>query len=774
MKSYMGSVLLALIMIGCGGGDSTLSQIGTGYYVDSPVKGVNYVCGNQKGMTDIDGKFTFQKGKECHFYVGENFFRSVDSAVLEDGVVIQETNTDIARLLLTLDNDQNPDNGIEITKEVAEKVTKIPQSEVDFSVLVATLMKSVDTYQGKIFSEDEAKEHLKKATKIVVAKATISSESIVQGESITLSAAQSSSTKGGTLSYDWTENGVRLSTKESFSKSDFTIGSHTVTLRVRDAKGNEATDSVTFEVKSPKAPTKWDNVSPLANNGEDKLYVTSDEANLYIKVVAENNVTDAMILINSDDSNMTGFASSIWGEGFDYIVKSDAIYKLDTSSEYREEELHAMQYSVNGKEIEVAIDKKDFDYLAENIAVTVFFPNNIEKNIPVEKPANRFKDSFYDNEQEDTVAPVIVLNDASHASHMKIDVGETYMEPGAAAMDVRDGNVTASLEEDSSDLNTSKVGFYSILYRAKDSKNNEATAARIVEVVGATNEKTLEVKTLGAKGDVVAINHQTGLVWANDDRDEATTRGCIIFGSGASAADIEQSFKDFCEKSDYAGLTDWRVPTSLELSKFMVQMQQEDKTPGMARKGCVRIIAIDNNTSVKAVWTRNLAKAVVGYIESETISPSGGRCVRGKEDRSKGGFSFDEAKQSEAKVIIDSHNRMWVNEFVASNKACLAIHKDKPDEYNSSKDFCAKLDYAGHDDWRDPTAQEVSTFVKESNEAHIFIGFEAPCKRLLARSIDGNESVVSTRFDKNKTLGTISPLEANLSSNIGLRCVRDN
>jgi hypothetical protein len=772
MKKYIGSALLSLIMIGCGGGDSSpSSKIGTGYYVDAPVKGVDFVCGNQKGVTDIDGKFTFEKGKECHFYVGDNFFRSVASTALEDNVVIQETNTNIARFLLTLDNNQNPDDGIEITKEVAKKVTKIPQSDVDFSVLAATLIKSVDSYGGKLFSEEEAKEHLKKAIKTVVAKATVSSNSIMQGESITLSASESSSTKGGTLSYDWTENGVRLSSDESFSKSDFTIGSHTVVLKVRDVQGHEATDSITFEVKSPKAPTKWDNILPLSENGEDKLYVTSDVENLYIKVVAENNVTDAMILINSDDSNFTGFASSIWGEGFDYIVKSDAIYKLNTGSEYKESELHAMSYSVNGKEIEVTIDKKDFDYLAEKIAVTVFFPDNVEKNIPVTKPANRFKDSFYDNNQEDTVAPVILLNGSSH---VKINVGATYMEAGATAMDVRDGNVTDTLTIDNSDLDTSRAGFYTILYRAKDSKNNEATAARIVEVMGESNEKTLEVKTLGDKEDVVAINHQTGLMWANDDRDEATTRGCIIFGSGQSSDDIQKSFKNFCEKSNYAGLTDWRVPTSLELSKFTVQMQQEGKIPGMARKGCVRIIAIDNNSSVSSVWTHNLAKAVAGYVDRGTIAPSGGRCVRGKIDSSKGGFSFDVADLPDAKVIVDSHSRMWVNEFVASNKACLAIHKDKPEEYNSSKTFCSKLDYAGFEDWRDPTAQELSTFVKESNEAHIFIGFEAPCKRLLARDVDGNESAVTTRFDTNNPLGTIMPLEANLTSNIGLRCVRDN
>jgi len=213
-------------------------------------------------------------------------------------------------------------------------------------------------------------------------------------------------------------------------------------------------------------------------------------------------------------------------------------------------------------------------------------------------------------------------------------------------------------------------------------------------------------------------------------------------------------------------------------------MLQEGKTPGMARKKCVRIIAIDNDTAIKAVWTHNLQlngkettkSPHAGYIETTTLVPSGGRCVRrsGGVDLTTGTFTITDGELGDAKVIADSSTSlMWVNEFNPSNKACLAIHATKSEEYNTSKEFCQKLDYAGHADWRDPTSAELSNYVTKTNEAHIFIGFEAPCKALLARDNDSNSSI-STRYDTTQAVGQVSPLAVPLTANIGLRCVRDN
>jgi len=76
------SIILSGLLISCGGGGSSsvsvLSEneneslhispsitLLNGYYVDSAISGVSYICGSQSGITENDGKFIFELGKDC-------------------------------------------------------------------------------------------------------------------------------------------------------------------------------------------------------------------------------------------------------------------------------------------------------------------------------------------------------------------------------------------------------------------------------------------------------------------------------------------------------------------------------------------------------------------------------------------------------------------------------------------------------------------------------------------------------------------------------------
>jgi len=164
---------------GCGGGNSSASttpatpttnkSVGTGYYVDSAVSGINYKCGSQEGITDANGAFTFEKGKSCAFYLGDIKFRDVASADLVDGAHVVETDVKVAQLLQTLDTDGNPANGITITpeavKELSTAVTadgrdgSLPDTMEELEALSAAL-EDVDGYAGHAVSADDAKTHL--------------------------------------------------------------------------------------------------------------------------------------------------------------------------------------------------------------------------------------------------------------------------------------------------------------------------------------------------------------------------------------------------------------------------------------------------------------------------------------------------------------------------------------------------------------------------------------------------------------------------------------
>jgi hypothetical protein len=160
----------AVLIASCGSGSSTYSKIGTGYYVDSAVSGVSYVCGSQTGTTNRDGKFTFEKGKECSFEVAGIPLRTVSFDSLADGIKIVEDDVNVARLLQSIDNDGNPSNGIQITEEVAQVLQEAMNGYddptrilTDTSVLESTVAKiasDVTTFDGHVKTDAEVKAHI--------------------------------------------------------------------------------------------------------------------------------------------------------------------------------------------------------------------------------------------------------------------------------------------------------------------------------------------------------------------------------------------------------------------------------------------------------------------------------------------------------------------------------------------------------------------------------------------------------------------------------------
>ncbi len=84
----------------------------------------------------------------------------------------------------------------------------------------------------------------------------------------------------------------------------------------------------------------------------------------------------------------------------------------------------------------------------------------------------------------DTTAPVITL---IGANPQVIEVGSPYVELNATAKDNVDGNISANIDIDSSDVNTSTVGSYTVTYNVSDAENNPAVpVSRTVDVVDTT------------------------------------------------------------------------------------------------------------------------------------------------------------------------------------------------------------------------------------------------------------------------------------------------
>ncbi len=143
---------------------SDVGDIGQGFYVDAAIEGVEYSCGNQEGLTDANGTFTFEEGEECLFTLGGIPLREVDAKELTDQVTIFEDDLETAQFLQSLDQDNNADNGIEIGTEVLEHIkesnlTAIPVGEEELRSLLSELG-DVEGFEGALVSLDEVQEHL--------------------------------------------------------------------------------------------------------------------------------------------------------------------------------------------------------------------------------------------------------------------------------------------------------------------------------------------------------------------------------------------------------------------------------------------------------------------------------------------------------------------------------------------------------------------------------------------------------------------------------------
>ena len=138
LKGLIVGWLCAVSMVGCGGssdggsgssaqtkGSTSDVEVKTGYFVDAPVMGLRYRTNSRAGVTDELGRFDYLPGERVVFSLGGTVLGSAEAGDIMTPGSLDDTGQwdgpqaiNIARLLITLDADQNPLNGIEITEEL--------------------------------------------------------------------------------------------------------------------------------------------------------------------------------------------------------------------------------------------------------------------------------------------------------------------------------------------------------------------------------------------------------------------------------------------------------------------------------------------------------------------------------------------------------------------------------------------------------------------------------------------------------------------------------
>ncbi len=167
MNNYIKFGILSLAasaaLVGCGSSTAT-TNTAKAYYVDSAVEGVSYACGTQKGTTDTQGAFIFEKGKSCQFYIGDILLKEIPASDLQEGKKIIEDDPKIASFLQTLDHDGDAENGIQIKKEVVNtlktnSIKELPKNETQLIDIWSTL-KQQSSYKGRLIDKENAMIHV--------------------------------------------------------------------------------------------------------------------------------------------------------------------------------------------------------------------------------------------------------------------------------------------------------------------------------------------------------------------------------------------------------------------------------------------------------------------------------------------------------------------------------------------------------------------------------------------------------------------------------------
>jgi len=130
---YISTLVLfaATLLTACGGGGGSGSNsstssptvVMTGVFIDSPVSGLNYQTETRTGITNAAGEYQYLLNQSVTFSIGDIRLGTTTAGTVVTPLLLVDGALDtsdprvlnIVRLLMTLDIDDNPDNGIEIS-----------------------------------------------------------------------------------------------------------------------------------------------------------------------------------------------------------------------------------------------------------------------------------------------------------------------------------------------------------------------------------------------------------------------------------------------------------------------------------------------------------------------------------------------------------------------------------------------------------------------------------------------------------------------------------
>ena len=173
--SFALAALFFAVLAGCDDDsvstDTDLSTQTTGFLVDAPVIGIDYLTETYEGITTENGEFLYANGENVTFYIGELEFPTVVAQTVVTPFTLAGTNNfadqqviNISRLLQSLDQDGNPDNGITIPENAAAFASavdfNVPTTEFENNTAVIDLVANSGSMNTTLLPVEEVIAHL--------------------------------------------------------------------------------------------------------------------------------------------------------------------------------------------------------------------------------------------------------------------------------------------------------------------------------------------------------------------------------------------------------------------------------------------------------------------------------------------------------------------------------------------------------------------------------------------------------------------------------------
>ena len=245
-------------------------------------------------------------------------------------------------------------------------------------------------------------------------------------------------------------------------------------------------NSLNIKLSEDSKISKWiDKINDKYKTGFKKEF--NPGINFKLPLVGGDDTAIALLRHNSCDSSEYLAQFSVVPTGWEGFKPDNIIVKHINGTVATPESIDYMVYNSDGDLIATG-DSTD---IIANLAPGTYEIRTVLGIDHIKAIKTSLSTTF--TVKSDTVPPVITLLGTTPVA---LTVGDTYLDAGATATDDVDGDVDVTVVNDNVD--TSAAGVYHVVYSAKDSAGNEATATREVKVTDPENSSPVAVAAASA------------------------------------------------------------------------------------------------------------------------------------------------------------------------------------------------------------------------------------------------------------------------------------